>query len=80
MKELLNSGKFTETISYIYITGCIEEYEPFTWNSTYLCDKMRISLVRTRGELTNRNNGERSYKEILSYDMYNNLSMIHVYN
>ena len=43
----------------VLIGSIIEEYEHFTWNSTYLCDKMRISLVWTRGELINRNNGKK---------------------
>ena len=43
----------------VLIGSIIEEYEHFTWNSTYLCDKMRISLVWTRGELINRSNGKK---------------------
>jgi hypothetical protein len=43
----------------VLIGSIIEEYEHFTWNSTYLGDKMRISLVWTRGELINRNNGKK---------------------
>ena len=43
----------------VLIGSIIEEYEHFTWNSTYLGDKMRISLVWTRGELMNRNNGKK---------------------
>ena len=43
----------------VLIGSIIKEYEHCTWNSTYLGDKMRISLVWTRGELINRNNGKK---------------------
>ncbi|VDI64330.1 Hypothetical predicted protein [Mytilus galloprovincialis] len=33
------------------------EYEHFTWNSNYLGDKMRISLIWTRDEYVNTNKG-----------------------
>jgi hypothetical protein len=38
----------------VLIGSIFEEYEHFTWNSTYLGDKMRISLV-----WINRNNGKK---------------------
>ena len=41
----------------VLIGSIIKEH--FTWNSTYLGDKMRISLVWTRGELINRSNGKK---------------------
>ncbi|VDI55577.1 Hypothetical predicted protein [Mytilus galloprovincialis] len=37
------------------INSIVDEYEQFTWNSNYLGDKMRISLIWTRGELVNVN-------------------------
>ncbi|CAC5411988.1 unnamed protein product [Mytilus coruscus] len=39
------------------INSIVDEYEQFTWNSNYLGDKMRISLIWTRGELVNVNKG-----------------------
>ena len=39
------------------ITTIIDEYENFTWNSIYLGDKMRVSLVWTRGDLAQINKG-----------------------
>ncbi|VDI66230.1 Hypothetical predicted protein [Mytilus galloprovincialis] len=35
----------------------IDDYEQFTWNSNYLGDKMRISLVWTRGDAIHVNRG-----------------------
>ncbi|VDI57740.1 Hypothetical predicted protein [Mytilus galloprovincialis] len=39
------------------INSIVDEYEHFTWNSNYLGDKMRISLIWTRGEYVNTNKG-----------------------
>lgn len=39
------------------INSIIDDYEQLTWNSHYLGDKMRISLVWTRGDLIHVNRG-----------------------
>ena len=39
------------------IDSIVEEYDHFTWNSVYLGDKMRVSLVWTRGEIARTNKG-----------------------
>ena len=39
------------------INSIMDEYDSFTWNSNYLGDKMRISLIWTRGELALINKG-----------------------
>ena len=39
------------------INSIVEEYEQFTWNSICLGDKMRVSLIWTRGDFTQVNKG-----------------------
>ncbi|VDI49764.1 Hypothetical predicted protein [Mytilus galloprovincialis] len=39
------------------INSVIDDYEQFSWNSNYLGDKMRISLVWTRGDAIQVNRG-----------------------